>query len=210
MITLYTGTPGSGKSLHIAQDILRWCKKKKDCLVVCNFPVFLNKLKHPSRFVFLENPDLSPPSIVSLCRDFFDSRGLPTEEGRVLLVIDEAQLIFNSRDWREDGRRDWLSFFSQHRKFGVDVILACQYDQMIDKQIRTLVEYEVVHRKVTNNGSLGLILRLFAFGDLFVAVEKWYSLQVRTSTSYFRFSKKYYGLYDTFRLFETKSIVQST
>ena len=52
-----------------------------------------------------------------------------------MIVIDEAQCIFNSRDWngkgivhsalkkQPDSRMDWIKFFSQHRKFGFNVIL---------------------------------------------------------------------------------------
>lgn len=59
-------------------------------------------------------------------------------EGRVLLIIDEAQLIFNSRNWQRN--MPWIEFFSQHRKLGYDVILIAHDDQMIDTQCRSFVE----------------------------------------------------------------------
>ena len=37
-------------------------------------------------------------------------------------------------------------FFSQHRKLGYRVILVAQFSEMIDKQIRALIEYEYIHR----------------------------------------------------------------
>ena len=79
-------------------------------------------------------------------------------EDQILLVIDESQLIFNARDWQKAGREKWLSFFSQHRKYGYHIILVAQFDRMIDRQIRSLIEYEYVHRKVGNYGIKGRAL----------------------------------------------------
>ena len=38
-----------------------------------------------------------------------------------------------------------MTFFSQHRKLGFNIILITQSDRMLDKQIRSLVEDEVKH-----------------------------------------------------------------
>ena len=40
------------------------------------------------------------------------------------------------------------SHFSQHRKLGYRVILIAQFDRMLDRQIRSVLEYEYIHRKV--------------------------------------------------------------
>lgn len=61
-------------------------------------------------------------------------------EGNGLLILDEAQLVLNSRVWQDNLK--WIEFFTQHRKLGWDVILIAHSQEMIDKQIRPLAEYE--------------------------------------------------------------------
>ena len=67
--------------------------------------------------------------------------------GSCLLIVDEAGILFNSRDWmvRAEEAEKVDKFFSQSRKFGYDVILVAQSDRMIDRQIRDLAEYLVRH-----------------------------------------------------------------
>ena len=43
MVSTYTGTPGSGKSLHCADKILFYLKHGKR--VICNFPINENMIK---------------------------------------------------------------------------------------------------------------------------------------------------------------------
>lgn len=61
-------------------------------------------------------------------------------EGAGLLILDEAQLVFNSRRWQDN--LPWIEFFTQHRKLGWNVILIAHTQEMIDSQIRPLAEYE--------------------------------------------------------------------
>lgn len=61
-------------------------------------------------------------------------------EGAGLLILDECQLIFNSRKWERNA--DWIQFFTQSRKLGWNVILIAHTIEMIDSQIRPLLEYE--------------------------------------------------------------------
>lgn len=61
-------------------------------------------------------------------------------EGSGLLLLDECQLVFNSRKW--DKNFQWIEFFTQHRKLGWNVILIAHSIEMIDSQIRPLAEYE--------------------------------------------------------------------
>ena len=81
-------------------------------------------------------------------------------EDSILLIIDEAQMLFNPRDWNAKDRIEWLKFFQVHRHFGFSIILVSQSDMMLDKQIRALIEYEEIHRKVSNYGIRGYLLML--------------------------------------------------
>lgn len=67
-------------------------------------------------------------------------------EGAGLLILDECQLIFNSRKWERN--MEWIQFFTQSRKLGWNVILIAHTIEMVDAQIRPLLEYESRFRNV--------------------------------------------------------------
>ena len=73
-----------------------------------------------------------------------------------------------------------------------------QFDKMLDRQIRALIEYECIHRKVSNFGIWGKIFSLFAGGKLFVCVKVWYPMKEKVGSEFFRAKKKYYQLYDSY------------
>lgn len=202
MVSLYSGTPGSGKSLHVAMRIFDYLFKGRT--VVANFPVDLSKISKKTKkfnFIEIENKELSPERLISISKDIFQDK--PIKENYILLVIDEAQIIYNSREWaRDKNRMEWLQFYSQHRKFGFEVILVAQYDGMIDKQIRSMIEYNVVHRKVSNFGKSGKIMSLFSGGNLHIAVKFWYPLQEKVGSEFFKSKRKYWQIYDSYKMFE--------
>ena len=57
---------------------------------------------------------------------------------------------------------------------------------MIDKQIRSLIEYEYIHRKVSNFGVVGKVMSMVTFGKLFCAVKMWYPLNERLGAEFFQ------------------------
>lgn len=202
MISLYSGTPGSGKSLHIAQRIYHGLRYGRP--TICNFEINLDNVRKKNKqklpFLYVDNMDMNPDMLISYSQKFFNGRRI--KEDSILLVIDECQLIFNSREWQKTGRKEWLSFFSQHRKYGYEVVLVAQFDGMIDRQIRSLIEYNIIHRKASNFGLVGKIMTLFSFGSLFCAVKIWYPLNERISSDFFRGNKKYYNIYNTYNFFQ--------
>ena len=200
MIYLYSGTPGSGKSLHTA-SVIYW-SLKRGIPVIANFSFNYTAIKNcKADFIEKDNSTLTPQFLIHYAKEFFN--GNPVKEGRLLLVIDECQLMFNAREWNAKGRADWLSFFTQHRKFGYDIILIAQFDRMIDRQIRALIEYEQVHRKISNYGIKGKIISILMGGNSFVAVKVWYPMKEKVGQEFFHARKKYYSLYDTFGMFGT-------
>lgn len=200
MIYLYSGTPGSGKSLHSARVI--YYTLKRGLPVVANFPIAVEKVKGcKGEFVMRDNDTLTPKFLMEYSRQYFG--GERVREGKILLIIDECQLLFNAREWNVSGRNAWLSFFTQHRKYGYDIILVAQFDRMIDRQIRALIEYEQIHRKVSNFGIKGKIMSAFCLGNLFVAVKVWYPMNEKVGSEFFVAHKKFYTLYDTYATFKT-------
>lgn len=201
MIRFFSGTPGSGKSLHTARFLYWWLKGGNPC--ICNFNIDLSRIKtlKKKEFVYKDNSELTPDFLIEYAKDYASSHGGRVREGSLVLVIDECQLLFNSRDWVKSGRNEWLAFFTMHRHLGYDIVLIAQFDRMIDRQIRSLIEYEYIHRKVSNFGIKGKIISLFAFGNLFVCVKVWYPLKEKVGSEFFRAKKRYYALYDTYLMF---------
>ena len=156
MIYLYSGTPGSGKSLHQAKDIYHWIRRGRCC--ICNFDIDVTKIpKAKGQFIYLDNEYLRPETLIKFSKVYFKDH--PFHEGRLRLYIDECQLLFNAREWQSFGRKEWLSFFTQHRKYGYDIFLIAQFDRMVDRQIRSLIEYEIIHRKASNFGTMGTLYK---------------------------------------------------
>lgn len=199
MVEMYNGTPGSGKSLHAAEKIYFSLKMGRP--VIANFEIDVNKIKgRKAEFTYIDNEHLNVEFLKRYAINYW--KGKRVKEDSIVLIIDEAQLLFNCREWAKNGRAEWTSFFTQHRKLGYKIILVCQFDAMLDKQIRSLVEYQYVHRKVSNFGAFGKVLNVLSFGGLFVAVQVWYPLGEKIGNEFYKAKKRYYSLYDTYLLLD--------
>lgn len=196
MITLYTGTPGSGKSFHsikIILNVLSWGR-----MVIANFPINFTKREikkgYDKRFFYWTNEEITIENLIIFALE----NGMieKAKESQCLVVIDEAGGRFNCRDFAKSDRRNWIDFFSQHRKVGYDFILVAQNDRMLDRQIRGYIETEKKHRKTNNFGPF-----VFLPFTLFVAVEHWYTAKQRVGSEFFLFRKKIAKRYDSMRMF---------
>lgn len=200
MIFLYSGTPGSGKSLHVLKDIV--FKLRKGGNVICNFPVktdlIRSKGKPLGQFVFKENDELS----VSFLIDYALKNHVKGVEAQTLIVIDEAQSLFNPREYVRKDRKDYNYFFSLHRKLGYNIILVTQNDRLLDRQIRVQLEYEVKHRKVNNFKTIGMLLPF----KTFACINMWYGVRERLGTEFFIYTKKLGSYYDSYALFDLMKI----
>lgn len=192
MIWLYTGTPGSGKTLHATVDIVEWVSKRKH--VVANYGVNLSIYKRLKGyfFTYMDNSEITPEFLVQFSID----HKWPGKEGQGLLVIDEASVLFNCREFNAKGRAQWVQFFQQHRKWGWDIIFITQFDRMLDRQIRSFVEYNIIHRKVNNYGVYGAFLKLLHI-PLFIAVEFWYGVKAKTAVKFFTVDRKVAKAYNS-------------
>lgn len=207
MMNLYSGTPGSGKSLHAAKDIYFALKYGRD--VIANFEINENVIvNQKATFTCIDNWNLTPDILKTYALEHAkkSAKGKIIEDS-ILLVIDEAQLLFNSRETRQGNRMAWLTFFSQHRHYGYEIIFMAQFDRMIDRQIRSLFEYNYKHRKVGNYGWKGFILSVFFGGKLFLYVKMWYGMNEKVGSEFFTLRKKFSEIYDSYKLFETSEQV---
>ncbi|MCI5501556.1 MAG: hypothetical protein MR409_06505 [Lachnospiraceae bacterium] len=203
MVVSYLGTPGSGKSLHAAKDIVEALALGR--LVITNFPVNAKGLKihKKSRLVTLDNQSIkySPHLIECACRNYFEKYG----KRKVLVVLDECQLLFDSRHWNAPGRDDWNYFFSQHRKIcGIDsnVILITQNEKALDKRIVPQAEYFYLHTNLKYGNSIELFISMLCGFTLFKYKKIWRSGKDVVEVKAFRGKKKYFNIYDTFMIFE--------
>ena len=198
MIWIYTGTPGSGKSFHAAQDI--FSRLRRGGGLICNFPIKEELVKKRKAHVeYWDNSELSAERLVAYALEHHQMG----KEGQTLVVIDECQIIFNCRDFGRKDRNAWVTLFSQHRKLGFNFILITQSDRMIDKQIRALIETEIKHRKLNNYGLGGRILWLLTGGRTwFIAIEYWYGgNKLMLSKTMIPYRKRTAEIYDSYKLF---------
>jgi len=200
MIELYSGTPGSGKSLNTARRIRQELLRNRT--VIANFPintklVSKNGKRKIGRFIYLRNDELTVDYLIKHAMDNHKAG----KEGQSLLVVDEAGIMFNSRDYGNWDRKSWINFFMTHRHYGYNVILVAQIDRLIDRQIRAFLEYDIKHRKANNFKSIGVVLSILGIST-FAAITYWYGQRQRINGEVFRYRKKDGQLYDTMMLFE--------
>ena len=193
MITFYSGTPGSGKSLHVARDIynrLVFLKKP----VICSFNIntdYISKggKRRIGNFVYLPLHEMT----VEYFYKYAEEHHVYGKEAQTLVVIDECQLLFNPREFGKSDRLKWINFFTVHRHLGFTFILISQFDMLVDKQIRSLFEYDVKHRKLSNIGVF-----LFIPIKIFCCVSYWYAVKKKLSVEFFVYQRKYSLIYDSF------------
>ena len=209
MIYLYSGTPGSGKSLHVANEIY-YKLKFGNQMILCNFPINLDyfKERQHKRFRCLDKKEINPDFLIKFAEDYwkaYPKTSIRQIEGHLKIYLEEAQLYFNAREWQRNYKEGWTRFFSLHRHLGYDIILITQFDRMLDRQIRSLIEYEYIHRKVGNIGAGGKVFNTIAGGGLFYCVKVWYPQKEKVGGEFFKFHKKYDRLYDTHAMFDNAS-----
>lgn len=192
MLSLFTGTPGSGKSYHATERIDRCLKQGIN--VICTYPIKTN-YKHRGLFVYVPYYELTPEFLINFCMQHHDLKCNP-EKCQTFIVIDEAHLLFNTRGFDMKERQKWCEFLALHRHYWYDIMLLTQNDRAIDRQVRGLVEFNYKHRKLTSYGLKGFLL-VAVLHKKYVAVRYWYVLNEKCDAYFFNTKKKIFKLYDT-------------
>ena len=202
MITAFTGVPGGGKSLHAAQEIMD-AITKKGIPVIANFDVnrpkfqkALVKRKELGTYYHIPNASMKPETLIEFSKAHYKEKKF--SENGILLIIDEAQLMFNARTWNDAERADWVYFFTNSRHFGYRVILICQFLEMLDKQIRSVIETEVKHRNMGNFGIAGKLISLCVGGRLFACITYYCGLRQRIGVQYVFGRRHLFDFYDSY------------
>lgn len=189
MISVYTGFPGSGKSLHAVSLIYAHVKGK--AMVYTN--IDLAGFGNNPYFEYHDFTWFEKVENVKNCASahFHD-------KVKTLFVIDEAQVLFDSRNWNTYGRKEWNIFFSMHRHYKCDIVLVTQSFQNLDKRIRANIEFQCQHVNIKNATKLSHMFLQF-FPDFMFLSNKFYANTKELLCSSWIFArKKYIKLYNTY------------
>lgn len=151
MIFGFTGTPGSGKTydavrkiidnLRIGRDVFTNIDglNEPDCLECLKFVTGLTELCISVHLHHLTQEQVP----------FFWEHVTPGS----LIVIDEAQEFFNSRNYMSKENNIFASWAAQHRHYGYDLILITQDVIRIESSVRSLIQWTRIYRKVDYFGA---------------------------------------------------------
>lgn len=146
MIIGFAGTPGSGKTYEAVKKITDNLQLGRvvftnidgmsdpECLEMIKAYCGLSDLALAKQLHFLRDDQLADfwMHIVPGC----------------LVVLDEVQKVFSSREWQSAKNNAFASWASTHRHNGFDVVLISQAVERIDSAVRALLEWTYVFRKV--------------------------------------------------------------
>ena len=197
MISLYSGTPGSYKSYHAVVECLDWLRMGRN--VITNFKLdYAHKIKKPIKgdYRFMLDDDITVEFLVQYAQEHH----IKSHHAQTLVVIDEASIKFNPREFGRRDRMPWIRFFATHRHLNYEFILIAQNDRMIDRQIRGLIETEYKHRDVKQFNNFFFVLSKL-FGGVFLSVEYWYPVKLRSGSKFEFFRKRIAECYDTMASF---------
>lgn len=189
MISVYTGFPGSGKSLHAVSLIYAHVKGKG--LVVSNIDLagFAdNPYYQYHDFRWFQNVE----NVKKVASEHFN------DKIKTMFVIDEAQVIFDSRNWSAQGRMDWNIFFSMHRHYRCNFVLVTQSYQNLDKRIRANVEYQCQHVNIKNATRMSHMFLQFLPDFMFLSNRFYANSKERIGSDWIFCWKKYTRLYNTY------------
>jgi hypothetical protein len=223
MINIFQGALGSGKSASMVMDLIDhllnggvcaanfqlvpgWAEKLvKGSLrykigLLPHWPKIARELQSRFRVVQdLEEIEKATEELIPLAT----GKAAKEYEGHGRLYLDEAQLIFNSRQWTDNQK--WIHFFSQSRKKKWDVVLVAHSIQMIDKQIRPFLEFETRFRDMRRIKFLGMIPMAPKRVPIFIAITRYAGLGAGAGEIYRRrlypLVKAYSSLYDSALVF---------
>lgn len=226
MIELYSGTPGSGKSLHTAHEIKQWLQVGKNVISTCDMDtdlMFLNpfqklyvrftkrKPKHIKRdkrqdnFYYIPIEEVTPDYLYSFAARYHKFG----KEHQTIVFLDECVAIFSPTALAEDrdGIKKWNSwdtFFRKHRHIGFDLVLIPQSKKLIQRKVIEYCEFEVKHYNRKNQGFLGWLFSLFCGGSLFSWSRCWRGTGNKPFEQGFFTYKPIYGLmYNSYSMFDS-------
>ena len=221
MVDLWSGTPGSGKSLHLAHDVrekLRWGRK---VISTCNIETSMCFMNHLQEFLFniskgkinLSGYDDREKNFyyipIEMCTpeifyEFAARHHVFGKEHQTIIYFDECVAIFSPTvigDNKELWNR-WDTFLRLHRHLGFDIVLIPQSKRLISRKVIEYAEHEVKHYNRKHHGTLGFFAALF-LGGLFSYSVCWRGEKKPIEQKFFTY-KPYYGqMYNSYAMFDS-------
>lgn len=222
MIQLYSGTPGSGKSLHAAHSIrddLHYGKYVISTMFVDVDMCFYNgfqsfvfnsfgkkpkKIHHDKRadnFYYIDIADITPEYLY----EFAARHHVFGKEHQTIVYLDECVAIFsptvigdNPKLWNR-----WEDFFRKHRHLGFDVVLIPQAAKLISRKVIEYAEFEIRHFNRKHHGNFGFFLSLF-IGGLFSYSVNWRGVKSHPlEQGWFTYKPIYGQMYNSYSMFDS-------
>lgn len=176
------GLPGSGKSLYLSMLADRAVQGMNLNFSNQTYSMFKHYDKVYTNFPFKGAYKLD-----------FELLGKVKFEN-CLILVDEIMTLCDSRNYRDFGE-NLKFFFSQHRKFGIDIVYASQAYDDVDKKIRNLTDsYYYICRWMFNYSVVKPIRAFFRISDYQIKQ----GFEYATNFEYYFFDRrKYYAISDT-------------
>ena len=139
IIEVLTGKVGSGKTYSAVERI--YLHLLRGGIVYTNIDLAWEKVAH---YAYGDGVVLDPIQYQKFTNEqvphFYNcvQAGLP--DLHTLIVVDEAQLFWNSRDYKQTSR-ELMTFVTQTRKVNCSILLLTQHESTIDKQFRLQIQY---------------------------------------------------------------------
>lgn len=113
MIVLYKGSRGKGKTLSMTRDAYKY---------------YLQGYRVFSNYSLTFSEHITNNEVLALNRD--------SNLYNCVLVLDEIQLLFDSRNFRDSSSISFSNFIQQVRKRNIIILATTQYVNTIDKRLR--------------------------------------------------------------------------
>lgn len=89
-IDVFTGVPGSGKSLHAASLCREWLNWRRDVPILANFRLGKDApVRKRHMFTYMPNEEMSAGKLIDFACDWWDTHEF--REDGLALVVDECQ-----------------------------------------------------------------------------------------------------------------------
>ena len=152
MIIFYEGVPGSGKSYDSVVKIIANLKRKR--MVYTNVEGLEDPLCKEMIKCLTNLDDYEIEKYLHILSKDQTFKFWEFITPGSLVVIDEMQKYFNSRDWQKEENRKCADWCSTHRHEGYDAVFLTQRIEKVDTQVRTLTEWTYRYKKVNFLGGL--------------------------------------------------------
>lgn len=224
MIELYTGTPGSGKSLHTAHEIRLYLLAGKQVISTCAIDTdlcFLNPFqmwyvnhfkkkpknikrdRRADNFFYIPIEEITPDYLYDHAAKYH----VYGKEHQTVVYLDECVAIFSPTALAEDKKgikkwNAWDTLFRKHRHIGFDLVLIPQQKNLIQRKVLSYCEFETRHYNRKNHGFLGWLFSMFVGGSLFSWSKCWRGVTAPLEQGFFTYKPIYGMMYNSYSMFD--------